>query len=170
MSTVFTQAQSKKQVYNFKGQFNAAAQSIIQAAGLHAVVERSNETLTANPSRIEITFDVGDAANQAAAAGDVVYDFYQGCRLTIRLCTLRPFDQPSPLAGILTLHDEFTATMYAIFEERLYPFTNFLPYYQVNMIRPRGTQSGLDPRFLEDWTTITFEVWFGIRPSAWPSS
>lgn len=166
----FTQAQSKKQVYDFKGQFNAAASSIISAAGLTAQIERSNSTLPAAPGRTEISFDLGEAANQAAIAGDVVYDFYQGCRLGIRLCTVRPLDQRSALPGILTLHDEFCATMFAVLEERLYPFHPFLPYYQVNMIRPRGTSSGLDPRFMEDWTLITFEIWFGIRPSAWPTS
>jgi hypothetical protein len=164
----FTAASSKKQLYNFKGQFNAAVQSIFAAGGLTAQIERSNATLPT--SRVEITFDMGEAANQAAMAGDVVYDFYQGNRLDIRLCTVRPLDQPSVLPGIATLHDEFCATTYALLEERLYPFTNYLPYYQVNMIRPKGSQSGLEMHFMEDYTTLLFEVWFGIRPSAWPTS
>jgi hypothetical protein len=51
-------------------------------------------------------------------------------------------------------------------EERKRPFDPQLAFYQVNKILPRGTQSGIDGRWMEDWTQITFEVWFGIRPSA----
>jgi hypothetical protein len=162
-------ASSKKQVYNFKGNFNAAMQGIFAAAGITANIERANATLPT--TGFDIAFDMGEAMNeQTLADGTSVYDFFQGNKLTARIYTERAEDKPSAIPGVATLHDEFCATVYAIMEERVGPFDPFLPYYEVNMIKPRGTQSGLDPRFMIDWTTITFEVWFGIRPSAWPTS
>ena len=165
----FTQAISKKQIYSFKGNFNAAVSTILTNAGLTASIERSNGT---NPtSGCDITFDLGTAANQGVSPqGDLVYDFFEGNKLMVRIYTERPGDSPSVLPGIATLHDEFCGTVLAVMEERLRPFDAIMPYYQVNMIRPLQTQSGFDPRFMIDWTTIVFEVWFGIRPSAWPSS
>lgn len=170
--TNYPQAASLKQVYNFKGNFSTALLGIFSVGGLVALVDRGNSSLP--KTRVETSFDLGEATNQQDRAAGIVYDYYSGCKLTIRVCTERPLDGqagvPAPvLPGVVGLHDEYCATAFALFEERLYPFHPWLAYYQVNMIMPRGTNSGLDARFLEDWTQITFSVGFGIRPSAWPA-
>lgn len=158
-------ATSLKQIYNFKGEFNAATRSILGAAGLQDVlIERSGDTQPL--SRFEVSFDMGPPNNETNVHGDDVYDFFEGCMLTIKLCTVRPDDQPSALPGVATLHDEFVATSYSVMEERKSPFEGILQYYQVLKILPRGTKSGLNPQWLEDWTQIEFEIWFGIRPAA----
>lgn len=158
-----------KQLYNFKGAFCAATKSVLEAAGLNSVlIERSNESLPA--SRVEVTFDVGEASNTAVINDSLVYDYFTGCRLTIRLVTDRPEDQSSAIPGVVTLHDLFCASVYAALEERLTPFAAHLPYYTVNKCRPLAATSGLTARWLEDYTEIPFEVWFGIKGDAWPAS
>jgi hypothetical protein len=68
-------ATTLKQVYNFKGQFNAAALAIIEAAGLTVATERDNESLP--PSRIEVSFDMGEPNDQTQVGAQMVYDYFE---------------------------------------------------------------------------------------------
>ena len=172
-----------KQIYNFKGNFNAAALQILANAGYsNTAGERGAQSLP-TPYRIETTFNLGEATNQQSIGGPVyqgamVYDFWEGSLLTFRISTSRPDEQPSPEPGVATMHDDFLATVYTVFEERQAPFsqiiapstTPILQYYDVVKILPRATRSGLDPMFMEDWTEIPFEIWFGIRSNVWPQA
>lgn len=160
-------ATSNKQVFNFDNNFERAVQSVLAAAGYNdAFISGVSAELP--PSRIEISFAAGEALNEAELAnGDRVYDFFSG-RLTIRIVTFRPDDQPSLLAGVSTLHSEFSAGVRVALQERAAPFTTAnLPYYAVKTIRPLATSRGLDAKWLEDYTQLEFEVQFGVRSDAW---
>ena len=162
-------ATSKVQIYNFEDNFERAVQSILAAAGfLDSYIQGANKTLP--ESRIEITFAAGEAINQAVLENrDLVYDFFNA-RLSLRIVTVRPDDQPSLVSGVSSLHEQWCANVRALFEERASPFTSAnLPYYTVTTIRQTATQRDLDPRWLEDYTRIDFLVQFGIRSDAWPA-
>ena len=130
-------ATSKIQIYAFENNFERAVESVLEAAGLPAVVEKANETLPA--SRVEVMFATGEAINQAVLPNhDLVYDFFNA-RLTLRIVTTRPEDSPSLISGVATLHEQWAAHVRAIFEERASPFTTGnLPYYSVKTIRQTG--------------------------------
>lgn len=161
-------AQDKKQVFNFENNFERAAQSALAAAGYNeAFIEGGKSELP--PSRLEVSFTVGEALNESTLEnGDRVYDYFSG-RLSVRIVTFRPEDQPSLLPGVSTLHSEWAAGVRAAMQERAAPFTrDNLPLYTVTTIRPLGSARDLDPRWLEDFTRLDFHVEFGIRPDAWP--
>lgn len=157
-----------KQIYNFEGAFQRVARDIMQAAGYaDTFIEQANDTLP--ESRLEITFACGNAINESALDdGSHVYDFFEG-RLAVRIVTVRPSDSSSLIPGVATLHEEWSAAVRSLFEERQAKFneTN-LPLYAVKTIRPLATTRDLDPRWLEDFTRLEFFVQFGIRSYAWP--
>ena len=162
-------ASSKIQIYNFENNFERAVQSILSAAGyLDTFIQGASASLPA--SRIEITFACGEAINQAVLENrDLVYDFFNA-RLTLRIVTVRPDDQPSLVAGVSALHEEWVANVRALLEERASPFTaSNLPFYTVKTIRQLSTARDLDPRWLEDYTRLDFLVQFGIKSDAWPA-
>lgn len=163
-------APSTKQIYNFKGNLVAAVRTILVAAGWDEVrLERETAKLK-QAIRQEISFDLGEAQNEAVLPdGSHVYDFYPG-RLRIRITSARRPDQASALAGVRDLHDQFVCEALDALEERKAPFTtDNLPYYAVKTIRPLGTRSDLDLQFLEDFTDVEFFLEFGIRSTAWPA-
>jgi len=168
-------ATSKKQVYNIDNNFERATESIFEAAGLSAVIQGSNETLPR--SRVEITFQTGQALNQGRRAdGALVYDYFNAT-LTIRIVTERPHDSPSLIPGVSTLHSEFCATVRELLEETkslngdystAFNSTN-LPYYKVNKLQPQGEVRDLAVSpWLEDYTRLSYFIEFGIRSDAWP--
>lgn len=162
-------ATDKVQIYAFESNFEKAVQSVLHTAGLlDSYVQGADVTLP--ESRIEITFESGEAINQAIMTDrSLVYDFFDG-RLTLRIVTERPIEQRSLIPGVANLHEEWCARVRALFEERAGPFTTTnLPHYTVRMIRPVGTQRDLDPKWLEDFTRLEFQVQFGIRSDAWPA-
>jgi hypothetical protein len=162
-------ATSKVQIYAFESNFERAVQAVLDGAGmLHSYIQRANDSLP--DSRIEITFAGGEAINEAIMEDRTqVYDFYSGT-LVLRIVTIRPEDQPSMIPGVATMHEEWSAHVRALLEERASPFTQVnLPYYTVRTIRPVGTQRDLDPKWLEDYTRMEFAMQFGIRSDAWPA-
>lgn len=161
-------ATSKIQIYAFENNFERAVEQVLDAAGIPAFIEKTRETLPA--TRVEITFASGEAINEAVLENrEQVYDFFNA-RLTLRIVTERPEEQPSLISGVASLHEEWAAQVRAALEERAVPFTTAnLPYYTVTTIRQLGTARDLDPRWLEDYTRIEFLVQFGIRSDAWPA-
>lgn len=162
-------ATDKIQIYAFESNFEKAVQSVLQSAGLlDSFIQGQDVTLP--DSRIEIMFESGEAINQAILADrSLVYDFFDG-RLTLRIVTERPSEQRSLISGVASLHEEWAARVRALLEERVSPFTTAnLPHYTVRMIRPTSTQRDLDPKWLEDFTRLEFQVQFGIRSDAWPA-
>lgn len=161
-------AQNVKQITNFNGNFQAAVQSILKAAGYaDTFIERGRAELP--ESRIEVSFSLGEAMNETQLRnGDLEYDFFSG-RLRLRIVTVRPDDQPSLLPGVDGLHSEWSAGILATFRESQKPFTAAnLPFYTVRTIRPLSVTPDLDPRWLEDFTAIELHIEFGIRADAWP--
>jgi hypothetical protein len=164
-------ATSEKEIYNFENNFERAVESILEAAGYSdTVIQGQRGTLPA--SRVEVTFASGEAINEAVYPLDTskhVYDFFNG-RLSLRIVTERPSDQPSLISGVSSLHEEWCAGVRVALQERNTPFTTTnLPHYSVQTIRQQGTQRDLDPRWLEDYTRIDFLIQFGIRSTAWPA-
>ena len=164
-------ATSELQIYNFEYNFERAVESILESAGyLGTYIQGANATLP--ESRIEVTFASGAAINQAVYPlnpADEIYDFFNG-RLTLRIVTVRPDDHPSLIAGVGKLHEEWCAGVRVQMQERRTPFTEAnLPYYSVQTIRQAATQRDLDPRWLEDFTRIDFDIQFGIRSNSWPA-
>jgi hypothetical protein len=164
-------ASSEIQIYSFENNIERAVQSVLGAAGLLDVfIQGANATLP--ESRIEIMFSSGEAMNESTYPLDTtqhIYDFFSG-RLQLRIVTVRPDNQPSLVAGVSNLHEEWCANVRKILQERNSPFTaSNLPYYAIKTIRPLGTQRDLDPRWLEDYTRLDFLIEFGIRSDAWPS-
>lgn len=158
---------SLKLLHNYDNAIEAAARSVLVANGYgDSFIQGNSSDLP--PSRIEVLFATGEAMNEAVLAnGDHVYDYFAG-RLTIRIVTMRPDDQPSLISGVSTMHSEFAGAVRAIFEERAKPFTSVnLPLYSVKVIRPAGTRRDLDPKWLEDFTELSFAVEFGIRSESW---
>lgn len=161
-------ATDKVQIYAFESNFERAVQSVLHAAGLlDSYIQGADVTLPY--SRIEITFESGEAINQAILTDrSLVYDFFDG-RLTLRIVTVRPEDQPSLISGVRSLHEEWCARVRALLEERAEPFTTTnLPYYTVRTIRQTATRRALDTKWLEDFTQLEFQLQFGIRSDAWP--
>lgn len=168
-------ATSQIQIYNFENNFEQAVQSILEAGGYHdSYIQGASGELPA--SRFEITAALGDALNEAVLLnGDHVYDFYS-LRLSLRIVTIRPDTQPSLLAGVSSLHEEWCAAVRVLLQERRSPFrpagvepaASVLPYYDVKTIRPLPTVRDLDPRWMEDFSRLEFHIEFGIRPDAWP--
>lgn len=169
-------AVSKKQLYNFGNNFERAAESIIEAAGIPALIQGANATLP--PSRVEVIFQRGAPLNQGLRPnGDLVYDYFSGV-LSLRIVTVRPDTQPSLISGVSSLHEEFAATLMELFEETKLSSTNEyitaftsanLPFYKVLKLQPQTETRDLDPRWLEDFTRHTYLVEFGIRSDAWPA-
>ena len=162
------QAQDAKQVLNFDNNIERAVQAVLSAGGyLDSYIEGGSAELP--PSRIEVSFSTGEALNEGLLPnGDRVYDYYSG-RLSVRIVTFRPDDQPSLLPGVSTVHSEWSAGVRALLQERSAPFTSDnLPFYSVKTIRPLATTRDLDPRWLEDFTRLEFYIEFGIRSGAWP--
>lgn len=163
-------ATSKVQIYAFESNFEKAVQSVLQSAGLlDTFIQGQDATLP--ESRIEVMFSSGEAMNQAILTDrSLVYDFFDGM-LSLRIVTVRPEDQPSLIAGVRSLHEEWCARVRMLLEERASPFTTSnLPYYTVRTIRQTATRRDLDPRWLEDFTQLVFQLQFGIRSDAWPTS
>ena len=165
-------ATSELQLFNFERNFEVAVESILEGAGyLNAFIEQSNATLP--ESRIEISFACGEAMNQALYPLDPsqeVYDFFSG-QLALRVVTVRPDDKPSLIPGVGKLHEEWSAAVRMLLQERREPFTTTnLPYYAVKTIRPQTTGRDFDPRWMEDFTRLNFAIEFGIRSDAWPTS
>lgn len=170
-------APSEKILYNFANNFERAAESILAAAGLPALIQGANGTLP--ESRVEIIFQRGEPLNEGFRPdGRAVYDYWSGS-LAFRIVTIRPETERSLLPGVSTLHEEFAATVLMLFaqqwsadpEEYLTAFNSTnLPYYVVKKLRPGTEQRDLDPRWLEDYTRHTYQVEFGIRSDAWPVS
>ena len=163
-------ATSEKQVFNFDNNFEQAARAVLVAGGYADAFIEGAQSADLPPSRIEVSFAAGEALNEAALLnGDHVYDYYSG-RLTLRVVTFRPEDQPSPIAGVSNLHSEWSAAVRYLFQERRAPFNSVnLPFYSVQAIRPLATTRDLDPKWLEDYTRLEFAVEFGIRADAWPA-
>lgn len=161
-------AQSKKQIYAFEENFEVAVRSVLDKAGLlNLLITGQSDSLP--ESRLEILFVLGETLNQATLPnGEHVYDFFNA-KLTMRIVTTRPTDQPSLLPGVGMLHSEFAAGTRVALEERLKPFNvENLPWYGVQTIRPAGSARDLDPRWLEDYTRLDYLIEFGIRSNAWP--
>jgi hypothetical protein len=165
-----------KQLYAFESNIEQATKQILQAAGyFNTLIEGANVSLP--DSRFEVTFVTGEAMNEAVRLnGDHVFDYFAG-RLSVKIVTVRPMDQPSLLPGVVTLHEEWAAGVRAalIWAEgqtaaaRQCPFTPaILPFYAVKTVRPVGGKRDLDPRWLEDFTFLDFAIEFGIRSDAWP--
>jgi hypothetical protein len=162
-------ATDQKQVFNFENNFEIAVAGVLMAGGYgDAFIAGVDNALPA--SRLEVTFETGDAMNEGALpSGEHVYDFYSG-KLSVRIVTFRPETQPSLLPGVSSLHCEWAAGVRTLLQERREPFTSAnLPYYTVRTIRPRSTRRELDAKWLEDYTQLEFLVEFGIRPDAWPA-
>lgn len=157
-----------KQLFNYENNVELATQAILAAGGYHdAFIQGSTEKLPA--SRIEITFATGEATNEAVIAnGDHVYDTFTG-RLSLRIVSNRARNQPSLLAGVSRLHEEWCAGVRSLLQERVNPFTTAnLPYYKIHTIRPLATLRDLDPMWMEDYTRLDYHIELGVRSDAWP--
>ena len=163
-------ATDERQIFNFEHNFERAVESILEGAGITAMIQGANESLP--ESRVEITFAAGEALNTSLHPSDpdqLIYDFFYGT-LTLRVVTVRPDDRPSLIPGVGQLHEQWAAAVRQLLQERLNPFTTTnLPYYAVKTIRPQASARDLDPRWMEDYTRLNFAIEFGIRSDAWPA-
>lgn len=163
-------------LFDFEGQFERAAQTILQTSGINAFIARQTEKLPL--INTGVSFVVGPADDRLTflplapgqtAPSEQEYFKYTGS-LELRLEVERDTSKPPDVAGVTSFFSEARGLIRAAFMRSQWPFydTN-LPYYRTWDIRPNGTTEGLDPVRNVDSCILRFEVSFAIQPTAWPT-
>ncbi len=160
---------------DFEGQFESAAQAILQSSGINAFVSQNAAQLPL--INAGVNFDLGAALDELtilpkggqAAATEQDFFRYTG-NLVIQMSVDRDTSRQPDQSGVQTFLAQARALIRAAFMQSQWPFddTN-LPYCRVSQIRPMGTTSGYNQPRNCDLISLRFEITFAIQPSAWPT-
>lgn len=168
-------AASLAELFDFEGQFEAAGQAVLQAAGVVAFVTQSRDQLPLIHTGVDFTTE--SALDQLTflplAPGQTTpqeqeYFRYTG---TLELRAEVPRDTArSPTADVPSFLAQLRGMIRAAFMRSQWPFQDSnLPYYRVSDIRPTGTIDGFDQVRNTDSVALRFQVTFAIQPTAWPT-
>lgn len=162
-------------LFDFEGRFEAAAQDVLETAGINSFISRQTDKLptintgvvfSVGPALDELTFlplDVGQSPPP-----DQEYFRYTG-NLQLRLEVERDTQKPNSAAGVSSFFAEARSLIRRAFMRSQWPFRDSnLLYYRVSNIRPNGGTEGLDPVRNLDSLILQFEVTFAIMQDAWP--
>ncbi len=162
-------------LYDFEGQFTAAAQAVLEATEIVAFITQSKKQLPLINTGVD--FQLGEALDQLfflpLATGQTQpteqeYMRYTGIlELTVEVNrdTAR-----SPAEGVANFLAAIRGKVRGAFMRSQWPFQDSnLPYYRVSDIRPAGSVTGFDQTRNSDTSTLRFAVTFAIQPTAWPS-
>ena len=168
-------ASSLAELFDFEGQFEKAAQAILQTSGVNAYVTQSRQQLPLINTGID--FNVSAAIDQLTflplAPGQTTpteqeYFRYDG---TLELTVEVPRDTArSPSTAAVSFLAQSRALIRAAFMRSQWPFQDSnLPYYRVSNIMPSGTIDGFDQTRNVDSSILRFTITFAIQPTAWPT-
>lgn len=164
-------------LFDFEGQFEAAAQAVMTANGITSFVSQQADKLP--PISTGIGFDLGPAIDEltqipaptnwpTGQAAPQEYFRYTG---TLEIRVEVPRDQESSsVPGVENFIGELRGKVRAAMMLTVMPFspTN-LPWLRVSDIRPNGTSTGWDQPRNVDFCSLRFAITFAIQPGAWPA-
>ena len=162
-------------LYDFEGQFETAVQAILEANGILAFLERTQEKIPL--INTGIAFTVGPAIDEltplpiASGQTEPEQEYFR-YNATLQLDVEVPRDNPnSPkLPGVDSVLAESRALIRSILMRSQWAFRDSnLPYYRVSDIRPGGTFITFDQARNTDTSSLQFAVTFAIQPTAWPT-
>jgi hypothetical protein len=150
-----------QQILAWEDAVEAAAKSILTAAGATAYRQRDTDTMTSPACAVQAT-NFREGAMQYQVSGEAFRAPAQfACQLTVSVITERTKNASSHTtnvgkcrAGIYDL-DEWTSQR--------------IPYHQIVACRATGSSEELDAARNYDITTLQFELEFLTRSNAWPT-
>lgn len=169
-------APSLSALFDFEGQFETAAQAVLEASGINAFISQQAQQLPG--AYTGIAFDVGGAIDQLTflplggqtTRTEQEFFRYNGT-LELQVSVARDSARGPDQSGVDSFLAQCRGLIRAAFLQSQWPFddTN-LPYYRVSAIRPDGTTTGNSgPPRNEDVISLRFAVTFAIQPGAWPT-
>jgi hypothetical protein len=165
-------------LYDFEGQFEAAANGILAAVLINAYVSGQDEQMPL--LKTAIPFDVGPAlenkvaplAKPAGWPADQDFPreyFIYSATLEYRVEVPRDDRQPT-VAGVSSMLSQIRGKLREVMMRCVRPFNESnLPYYKVIRIRPNGASTGVNSTGNADVVFLRYDLSFEIRPSAWPA-
>lgn len=168
-------ATSLAQLYDFEGQFESAAQAVLQDSQIVAFISQSKKQLPLINTGID--FQVGPALDQLTflplAPGQTQPTEQEYFRYTgiLELSMEVPRDTArSPTDDVAAFLDQIRGLVRAAFMRSQWPFQDSnLPYYRVSDIQPAGTTTGFNQVRNTDEVSLRFTITFAIQPTAWPT-
>ena len=156
---------------DFETQIETAAASVLAAAGVTAAITKARAA-TNNPSlELAIRFETGAAINHwcRTPSGKNHYDMFDGV-LEITISADRDANADSTSA-VYQQFEFLRGTIAAAFLEGVYPFSG-LAWLDVKSfhLRPVGRNAGISESRMQDLSTMTWSLRFGIIKAAWPTS
>lgn len=162
-------------LFDFEGKFEAAAQTVLETAGINAFISRQTDKLPLISTGV--VFSVGSAIDELTFLPLDVgqtpppsqeYFRYVG-NLQLRLEVERDTQKPPVSAGVSSFFAEARGLIRRAFMRSQWPFQDSnLLYYRVSNIRPNGGTEGFDSQRNVDSLILQFEVTFAIMQDAWP--
>lgn len=164
-------------LFDFEGQFEQAAQAVLDANGVTAFISQQAEKLPQINTGIGLDINPAlDELEQIPAPNNwpvgqpppQEYFRYTG-NLEFRVEVPRD-DNASAVSGVDTMMSELRGKVRAAMMRCCMPFNDSnLPYYRVSDIRPNGTTTGWEQVRNVDFCSLRFVITFAIQPSAWPA-
>jgi len=165
------------ELFDFETHFEAAAQTILDTAGVNAFISRQTDKLplintgvvfSVGPAIDELTFLPLDSGQSLPPSQE--YFRYVGS-LELRLEIERDTQKPPNSAGVSSFFAEARSLIRKAFRRSQWPFddTN-LEFYRVSNIRPNGGTEGFDQSRNVDSLILRFEITFAIMQDAWPTN
>ncbi len=163
------------QLFDFEGQFEAAAQGVLDSSQIVSFISQAKKQLPLINTGID--FQCGEAIDNLTflplASGQTTpveqeYFRYTG---TLELTVEVPRDTArAPTDAVSSFLDQIRGLVRAAFTRSQWPFQDSnLPYYRVSDIRPMGTTTGFNQVRNTDEVSLRFLITFAIQPTAWPT-
>ncbi len=156
---------------DFETQFEDETAEIFTTAGISAAITQARSTAEVPTLDIAIRFEVGEAIQHwgRTPSGKAHYDIFNG-RLEVTLFADRDANADSANANYAQFQ-LLRGKIAAALLEGLYPFSG-LDWLDVKsgFLRPLGRNAGLGESKLQDISTMSWAVRFGIIKAAWPTS
>ncbi len=174
------------QLYDFEGQFEAAAQAILANVLINAYVTGQDEQMPL--LKTAIAFDVGPATEGKFAqltppdswpttvnpvtgrayAPPQEYFIYSAS-LEYRVEVPRDDRQPT-IEGVSSMLSQIRGKLREVMMQSVRPFTETnLPLYKVVRLRPNGSSTGQNTTGNGDVIFLRWDLTFEIRKTAWPA-
>jgi hypothetical protein len=166
------------QLYDFEGQFEAAAQAILADVLINSYVTGQDEQMPL--LKTAIAFDVGPAqegkfvqlekpASWPAGMIPPQEYFIYAATLEYRVEVPRDDRQPT-IAGVSSMLSQIRGKLREVMMQSVRPFNEVnLPLYKVARIRPNGSSTGQNATGNADVIFIRWDLTFEIRKTAWPA-
>lgn len=164
-------------LFDFEGQFEAAAQAVLTANGITSYLSQAKSKLPLLETAIAL--DVGPAIDELTQipsptswpADQAPPQEYFRYPATLGLEVNVPRDDNgATLPGVTTLLSQIRGQIRAAFMRVVFPFNDSnLPYLRVSDIRPAGSLTAWRRETNVDFTSLRFAITFSIQPSAWPT-